>query len=192
MELAKRLACGRRHIPAVGPPAAERELVDRTLPPAHRMQNTSREPRDESVKAGAQREPGPGAQTEALVPGPETPLELLLAQLALKIRQRNLHGAHDAALIAERGRLRQVERILDADVRRREYGADGPGINPAVGMAADVLVDGTVVHARAATDALQRFAQLRAEERCAAAVHQDEVHRFRAVELPRSLRASED
>src|SRR4051794_34255864 len=102
MELAKRLACGRRHIPTVGPAAAERELVDRTLASAHPMQDTTREPGDERIQAGAQRKPGPGAQTEALVPRPEAALELLLAQLALKVGQRNLHGADNAALIAQR------------------------------------------------------------------------------------------
>ena len=48
----------------------------------------------------------------------------LFAQLALQVGQRDLHRAHDAALVAQRRRLRQVQRILEADVHRRQDRAD--------------------------------------------------------------------
>src|SRR5206468_9420110 len=96
-------------------------------------------------------------------PRPQPTLELLLAQLPQQVGKRNLDRADDAALVAHGGGLGQVERVLDADIRRRQDRADRAWIDPSVRVPADVLVDRTVVHARAATNAAQRFLELAAE-----------------------------
>ena len=68
----------------------------------------------------------------------------------------------------------------------------GPGIHPAVRVAADVLVDRAVVHARAAADAAQRLPTSLASTSDAPAVDEDEVHVLGAVEFARALDAGQD
>ncbi len=174
--------------PSVQPPPNGRRWISRSRPPIIRSTRTpmlAAQP----IERRAPRDPRPHREAEALVPGPKAALERVLAQLPLQVRQRDLDRTHDAALVAQRRRRRQVLRLLEADVHRREDRADRPRIHPAVGVPADVLVDGAVIHAGAAADAAQRVADVAAEHVGAAAVDDDEVHVLRAVELALALRA---
>src|SRR5438034_476148 len=83
------------------------------------------------------------------------PLELLLAELAQQIGQRDFHRTDDSALVAQGRSLRQIERTLDADVRRRQDRADRTWIDPPVRVPADVLVDRSMVHGRTTTEAAE-------------------------------------
>ena len=65
--------------------------------------------------------------------------------------------------------------VLDAEELGRQHRAHRPRIDPAVRMAADVLVDGAVIHARATTYAAQHRLHFRAEELASPAVDQDHV-----------------
>ena len=102
-----------------------------------------------------------------------------------QVGQRDAHRTDDTALVAHRRRLRQLERVLEADVRRREDRADRSRIHPAVGVAADVLVHRAMIHARAAADAVQRLPDFAAEDARASGIDEDEVHVLGAVELAR-------
>ena len=152
------------------------------------LSSARHEPRTPRVERRAQRQPRPRRVAEALVPWAKPALEGMLAQLALQIGQRDLHRTHDAALIAERRRRRQVLRLVEPDVHRRQDRADRPRIDPAVGVAADVLVDGAMVHAGAAADAAQRLADVASQHVGAPAVDDDEVHVLGAVEFALALR----
>ena len=191
VEVAKSPAGRRRHVAAFGPAAAERQPVDQPGAAAHRLQHAHADPRPQRVERRALRDPRPQREPDPLGPRAQPALERVLAQLALQVGQRDLHRAHDAALVAQRRRRRQVLRLLEADVHRRQDRADRPRVDPAVRVPADVLVDGAMVHARAAADAAQRLAHVAAEDAGAPAVDDDEVHVLGAVELARALRAGQ-
>src|SRR5262249_33109131 len=133
------------------------------------------------------RDPRPPAKRKVLVPRTEPLRKRLLAQLPLQVGERNLHRAYDTALVAERRRRGQILGVFEADVHRRQDGADRPGVDPAVGVPADVLVHGAMIHARAATDAAQRVAHVTCEHAGATAIDDDEVHVLGAVELAFAL-----
>src|SRR6185503_13048943 len=95
-------------------------------------------------------------------------LERFLAPGTQHLRDRNPHRADLLAAPAQRRGLGQRRRMLDADQRRRGDGADRPGIDPAVRMAADVMIDRAVVEAGAAADAAQHLLELGAEQLAAA------------------------
>jgi hypothetical protein len=137
------------------------------------------------------RQPAPQRKRRAFAPGPQAALDLLLAQLAHQVGQRNLHRADGAALVAQRGGLRQVDGVLDADEQRRQHRAHRAGIDPAVGMAADGLVHRAVVDAGGAADAAQHGLEIAAEQVDAAVVDEDEVEVLGAVGVARPLDAGE-
>ena len=162
------------------PPNGSRRIMPSSFaePPQHARADLRRQ----RIEPRPRRQPRPAAHAGAFVPGAQRALELLLAQFPEQVGQRNAHRADDAALVAHRRRLRQFERVLQPDVRRRQDRADRPRVHPAVGMPADVLIDGTVVHARAAADALQRLPYLAAEDARAPGIDEDEVHVLRRRE----------
>src|SRR5438105_13308685 len=104
------------------------------------------------------------------------PGELLFAQLALQIGERNLHRTHDAALVAERRGLRQIERVFEPHVHRRKDRADGTRIHPAIRVTADILIDWAMIHACAAANTAERLADLARKDRRASAVNENEIH----------------
>ena len=61
---------------------------------------------------------------------------------------------------AQAGRFGQIAPLLEAFQQGRDHRADGPGVHPAVGVAADVAVDGAALNARAAADAVKDFLYL--------------------------------
>src|SRR5216684_5667403 len=84
--------------------------------------------------------------------------------------------------------MRQMKVLGNAVIERRQDAADRPGVDAAVGMAADAAIDGARIQARAAADALKAFAERRCQHLGAAVVEQDEMKLFGAVELARLLR----
>src|SRR5439155_21331193 len=85
-----------------------------------------------------------------------------------------------------------IESVRKADVRWREDGPDRSRIHPAIAMSADGLINRTVVHARAAADALQRFSHFAAEDARAPGVDENEVHVLGAMELALALDPGQD
>ena len=80
--------------------------------------------------------------------------------------------------------VRQVFPILQAAQVRRDHGADRSLIRRAVRVAADVLVDGADVQARAAADAVQGVALLGVGQQARAIiVEQHHVHTPRGPSL---------
>ena len=192
IEIPERPARRRRHVAILGPARPYRQLVDQPVAPAHRLQHAHGHPGRQRVERRPLRHPCPCPEGGALGPRAQTTLERLFAQLALQVRQRNAHRTDNPALVAHRRRRRQVLRILETDVHRRQDRADRAGIHPPVRMAADILIHRAVVHARAAADAAQRLADLAAENGRAAAVDQDEIHVLGAVELAFAFRPGQD
>src|SRR6185436_12626176 len=78
------------------------------------------------------------------------------------------HGADVLARAAERGGMGE---ILDRGIpleHRGEEDADGPRVRVAVGMPADLTVDGADVETGAAAQAVERFAERARDLACAA------------------------
>jgi len=106
--------------------------MDQRIAAPHPVQQAHADAGQRGEEARPPCKPRPEAQTGAFGPRPQPPRELLLAQLSQKVGQRDLDRTHDPALIAQGRRLRQIERVFEADVRRRQDRADRPGIDPAV------------------------------------------------------------
>ena len=70
-----------------------------------------------------------------------------------------------------------------------EHRAHRAGIDPAVSVAADRVIDGAMVHARAAADAAQHVLEARAEHGRAAVVEDDDVVLLGPVRVSRAARA---
>ena len=79
--------------------------------------------------------------------------------------------------------MRQIERILEADVGRRQHRPHRSRINPAIGVPAHALVDRAVIHARTAADAAQHLLHVGADQLGAAPIEQDDVKVRRAIRL---------
>ena len=97
------------------------------------------------------------------------------------LRDVDLDRADLVARAAQRRRVRQRRRVLDADQLRREDRADRAGVDRAVRVTARARVDGTHVEAGAAADAVQRLpADLIGEHPRPPVVEQHDVQLLRA------------
>ena len=76
----------------------------------------------------------------------------------------------------------------DADEGRRQHGSHRSGIDPAVGVAADRLIDRAMVHACAAADAAQHVLELAAQHCRAAIVENHDMIGPRTVGIARPAR----
>src|SRR5262245_20640817 len=103
----------------------------------------------------------------------------LLAELNQHLRNLNLHRASGLASAAQTRCMRQMMIGREAVVERREHGADRPGIDTAISMAADGTIDRAGIQTRTAADAEQAFAQRPAENSRAAVVENHEMKLFR-------------
>src|SRR5919107_3968605 len=106
--------------------------------------------------------------------------------------KRDAHGAGLPTRPAERGGVGQVFRLVVALEQRCYDGADRARVGGSVGVAAGLPVDWADVQAGAATDAVQRLLEFRAEQFGAPVVHEDEVQLLRAVELARLTRPRDE
>src|SRR3954467_4018304 len=103
--------------------------------------------------------------------------------------QWDLDRAYALTAPAKRRGVRKMSSFLDADQARRQYRAHRPRIDPAISMAPDRGVDGTVIHACRTTDAAEHVLEFRADHRAAAIVEQNHLVLLGAVEVPRPARS---
>ncbi len=115
-------------------------------------------------------------------------LEFALAPVTHHLGQGNAHRANRFASPAKRRRVRELTAFRDADERRRQHRAHRAGINPAIGVPADRLIDRAMVHAGAAADATQHILEFAAEHRRSAVVEEDDVIFGRTIRIVRSTR----
>ena len=102
----------------------------------------------------------------------------LLAPLVDLVAEVHLHGTDRLARQAERAG-RDIARVLLRVAEHAEVDADGAGDEVTVGIAAASAIDGAGVHARTATDALQRLPVLGVGNPIrSAVVDEHDVHRL--------------
>ncbi len=82
--------------------------------------------------------------------------------------------------------------LIDPDQARGEHRAHRPGIDPAIGVTADRVIDRAMVHAGAAADAAQHVGEIAAQHGRAAVVENDDVIFQRAVGIVRAARAGRE
>ena len=83
----------------------------------------------------------------------------------------------------------QQRGVLRPDQQRGDYGAYWPRIDPAVGVAAGHLIDGTAVETRATADAGQGLGIVAGVDGGAAVVDEDDVDVLRPIRLIGAARA---
>src|SRR5262245_28877949 len=111
----------------------------------------------------------------------QVPLELPLAPMPHHGGQWNLHRAHLFAAPAEGRGVGQLTRLVDADQRRRENRSHRTRIDPAIGVAADCLIDRAMIETGAAANAAQHRLPTRRSSDLATMVEQDHVIFLRPV-----------
>src|SRR5262245_6098327 len=94
----------------------------------------------------------------------------LLAQLKQHVRDVDLDGADLAACAAQTRSKRQIGSPLSPNQLRRQHSADRTRIDPAISMAADLLVDRAGIQASSAPDAVQGFTQVSIGKRLGPAI----------------------
>ena len=138
-----------------------------------------------AIERRTSREPGPQFHPGAVSPALAAARPLPLAPVAHHLGQRNSHRADALAAPAESRGIGQMAGLIDADQARRQHRAHRPGIDPAIGMAADRAIDRAMVEAGRAADAAQHVLELGAEHRRAAIVEQHDVVFARPVGIAR-------
>ena len=163
-------------------PASGRLAIDLPLPPM-RASEARGDARGQRIQRRAAGNIGQGPQRHALLPRAQAPLHLLLAQLAQQVRQRESRPGRRGCIRRTVWRPAAGRRHWPADVAGCQHAAHRARIDPAVGVAADLLVDRAVVHAGTAADAAQHLTELAADQAGTAAVDQHEIHVLRAIAL---------
>src|SRR5882762_8718912 len=90
-------------------------------------------------------------------------LEFPLPPVPHQFRQRNAYWTNALALAAKGRGVRKMAGLFHADQTWRQHRSHGPRIDPAVGVAANGAVDGTVIHAGRATNTAQHVLKLGAD-----------------------------
>src|SRR5215510_5138764 len=94
----------------------------------------------------------------------------------------DLDGANGRTGPPERRGIKQILRHFDTLKQRRNNRPDGPGVDRAIGVSPDPLVNGTSIQTSAAANAEQRFAHLGiSEDLRAAVIEDDEMKLFGAI-----------
>ncbi len=119
-------------------------------------------------------------------------LKLIDAQRPQHVWQGNAHGTDFLTTPVKRARVGQMPGFPQTDHQRRQHRAHRSRIDPAIGVAADRTVDGTVIHARATTNATQHLVKLVAEHLRAAVIEQHHVELLRPVEIFVPARAGKE
>ena len=175
-----------RSIPPRGEPA------EGSAPPPEPSHHSHRGTRQGPVEGRTPGKEPPHREPEARRAAAETALEPARAELSQHRRERDAHGADLLATSVEGAGVRQVVSPVEPHDERGQHRAHRPGVHPAVGVAADRVVHGTVVEARAAADAAQHLAELAREHRGPAVVDQHHVELLRAVEVLAPARPGRD
>src|SRR5690349_20596071 len=100
VEFAERAPYGRRHLARIRPARAKWQLRNRLPAAAHPLENPHRDLREKTVRRRMHGQIAPDGESVALLPRPQMPLHLALAQLAQQIRQRNADRAYAIAFTA--------------------------------------------------------------------------------------------
>ena len=87
------------------------------------------------------------------------------------------------ALTAQGRRLGQIEGVLKACIGRRENSAHWAGIDQAISVAANLLINRAVVHAGATSNASEHLFKLTAQKTRAAAINEHEIQMVWAIGL---------
>src|SRR4029450_9538200 len=119
--------------------------------------------------------PAREAEDHSLAPRRDLLPVQTLAELHEHARNVDAHGADILARAAERG---GVGEVLDCGIpleHRGEEDPDGSRIRVAVGVAADLTVDGADIETSAAAQAVERLPQRARDLARAAIVHEDQV-----------------
>ncbi|MDF2974733.1 MAG: hypothetical protein K0R61_5183 [Microvirga sp.] len=181
--LLERLALWGREVAVLGPTFRHRQPREAAALAACQSESPHRRAGRETVEGRALGEEAPDLETGADGGGRQVPLELPFAPVTHELGQGNAHRAHALAAAAEGGGVGQVAGLVDADERWRQHRAHGAGIDPAVSMPADRVIDRAMIHAGAAADAAQHLLEGRAEHGGAAVVEDDDVIVLRPVRI---------
>src|SRR5256885_15703657 len=143
------------------------------------------DPGPEAIEHGMSQNAREGLEDDALGPGRDALLVDLAPQLDQHLRNVDAHRAGIRAGAAERRGVRQILHRRGAVEHRGEEDAGRARVRVAVGVAADLAIDGTDVEARAAAQAEERLVQRPEDLRDAAVVEQDQMELVGALELDR-------
>ena len=172
----ERRALRRREVAVLGPAARERQPAEAAPSPAPQSPARASRGQSRSDRASAARRRTPRLPAHS-------------ARAPAKDGARTRARANGASFWASGIRIGQTcsqrpqkveafgnwPAFGDADQRGRQHRAHRTGIDPAVGMAADRLIDRTMVHTGAAADAAKHVLEFAPEHRRAAVVEQDDV-----------------
>src|SRR5690606_31827815 len=165
-------------------PAGERPGQPRD--PATLRQQPRAERRDAARRMKQPRAAGSGPERPESAPDPgwSAPFgHTLRAQRQQHAWDVDAHGADLATRTAQAARVRQVTPLLLAPQCGCQHRADRAGIDAAVGVSANLLIDRTDVQARAAADAVENLRLAAAEHLRSAVVDEHYVQFVRTVGL---------
>ncbi len=139
------------------------------------VQNSDRQFDGRAVEAGPFGQIGPAAQGQPGECRCVAATEFSLAPVAHHFRKWNAHGTNGFAAAAECRGIGQMTGRIDADQGGGEDRAHGTGIDPAIGMAANGLVNRTVVHTGAASDTAEHFLKFATQHFRTTVIEKDHV-----------------
>src|SRR5580704_7353134 len=113
-----------------------------------------------TIKPGAFDEESPECEAGTHRCWRKMPFEFAFPPRAHHARQRDAHRTDFLAAPTEGRGVWQMARLVDADQAWRQNRAHRPRIDPAVSMAADRMIDRTMIHAGAATDAAEHVLKI--------------------------------
>src|SRR3989449_4913531 len=173
------------------PVAEEGKAPDRAVTDEGPLQDAGDAAR-QPVEEGARQEPPDRREHDPLDPGRDPLLVHLTPELDEHARDVDPHRACVDTRPAERGGVRQLLHRAGAVQHRRQQYPDGARVGVAVGVAADLAVDGADVEARAAAQTVERLAEWPGELIDPAVVEEDQMEFLRPLELPRAPRALDE
>ncbi len=149
--------------------------LNRPRAPARRARTARHRAGKRMVEARPLGGEGPELQHQPLRSGRVAAREVALPPGPHHVGERNVHRADLLAAPAKARSVGQVARVVDACELRRQHRAHRPGIDRAVGMAADRAIDRAMIEAGAAADTAQHVGELVAEHLAPSIVEQDDV-----------------
>src|SRR5262245_15812589 len=103
-------------------------------------------------------DPRPQREEPALGPGGIATFHQLLAQIEQQVRDINFYWTGLATGATEGAGTGQVLGRIQACEHRGEHGTNGTWVDPAIGMATNILINGTDVQTGATAQAVQGLA----------------------------------
>ena len=147
----------------------------------------------EGVAAGGAIGPGPGSEPTAVEAGVAPGVVEVASLVDNQTGYVDVDRAAFEAGAAERAEFEHVLGGVEVGLEQRgQGGADGAGVDGAVGVAADFAVDGAGVEAGATAEAGEQVAVGASEDVAAAVVEDDQVELFGTVGFVGAGRAGDD